>query len=46
MSFCETEITVSEILRTIQDAGFAAELLQKQEEKRQDEVWLAFRQGI
>lgn len=36
--FDSSEVTISELLKAIQDAGFAAELLQKQEDAPQMEV--------
>ncbi len=36
--FDDGDITISEILKVIQDAGFMAELLQKHEERTRHEV--------
>ena len=38
VTFIKSEVTVSEILKVIQDAGFTAELLQKQDLEARQEV--------
>lgn len=48
VTFNKHVVTISEVLRVIQDAGFAAELLQKQDIEAPQEVLLDFQltQGI
>lgn len=43
VTFTRSDVTVSEILKVIQDAGFTAELLQKQDLEARQEVSLSLR---
>lgn len=38
VTFIKSDVTVSEVLKVIQDAGFTAELLQKQDLEARQEV--------
>ena len=41
VTFIKSDVTVSEVLKVIQDAGFTAELLQKQDLEARQEVFFA-----
>lgn len=43
VTFIKSDVTVSEVLKVIQDAGFTAELLQKQDLEARQEVLCSLR---